>query len=103
MDQIIVPALLGLLLIVLGTQNCRGHINSLHRYHRHRVAEADIPAFGRMVGSGTIICGVGLLLYAACLLLQLMEVIAATLLIACLILGLALSFYAMIKYNKGIF
>ena len=104
MEDLIVQLLIGLVLVVLGISNMRGNINSLHWYHRRRVSEADRPAFGRLVGLGTIIVGVGVMLYALLnwALPQFTAVFSA-LLIAFIVIGLGLNFYAMFKYNKGIF
>ena len=109
MTACIVTALLGVLLIMLGISNMKGNIKSLHKYHRSRVSEEDRLPFGRKVGLGTIIIGVAVIIFSA--LLALGEYTGQTavilvgngILIAGLVTGLALSFYAMIKYNKGIF
>ena len=81
----------------------------LHSYHRKRVAEEDRAPFGKTVGSGMIIIGISLILMGA---LSFMEtglqnevysIIGTVILIVCFASGLGISFYAMIKYNKGIF
>lgn len=59
MESIIVPIALGTLLIVLGVNNFKGNINSIHWYHRKRVVEADKAVFGKLMGIGTIVCGAG--------------------------------------------
>lgn len=99
----------GALISVLGAINMTGNISSLHWYHRQRVTEEDRRPFGRLVGLGTLIIGLSVILFGVVLFL--FEKAQATWLVwlgtAELILGiavgLALSFYAMIKYNKGIF
>lgn len=97
------------LLIVIGILNMRGNISSLHSYHRHRVSEENRLPFGKRVGLGTIICGVGVVTYAVFGFMAettdiaLLSVVGVAILIVCIAVGLALSFYAMIKYNKGIF
>ena len=55
MDELLVPVLVGLIVIMLGIINLNGNISLLHRYHRKRVAEEDRIPFGRMVGIGTIL------------------------------------------------
>ncbi len=105
----IVTFLVGVLCIVLGISNARGNISSLHSYHRHRVSEEDILPFGKMVGLGTIIIGVSVSVFSILSAITLFTEkpvftwIGIVLLIAGLAVGLAMSFYAMIKYNKGIF
>jgi hypothetical protein len=109
MEDVILPLLIGLLLIGLGIANFNGHINSLHRYHRHRVTEEDRLPFGRLVGTGTVIIGVGICLMSLCQFAVLSSgntlwlTVGSALLIVGLVIGLGLNFYAMIKYNKGIF
>ena len=72
------------------------------------LAENRVP-FGRMVGAGTIICGISLVV-SGCLTcvsekmqLDTLALIGSVVLGVGLVVGLALSFYAMLKYNKGIF
>ena len=65
MSDWIVMLGLGVLLIVLGISNCKGNISSLHRYHRKRVTEEDRIPFGKLVGTGTIIIGIALIMSGA--------------------------------------
>lgn len=105
----VIAFLVGVICIVLGISNRRGNISSLHSYHRHRVSEEDRIPFGKKVGLGTIICGCAISIFsgfsAAAVYLQndALAVVGTVLLIAGLAVGLGVSFYAMIKYNKGIF
>ena len=109
MDNFFVPSILGVILIVLGVMNMKGNISSLHWYHRQRVAEEDRKPFGKLVGLGTLIIGIALVISG--ILFWISEVTATELwlIVGCVItvvgivVGLVLSFYAMIKYNKGIF
>ena len=109
MSGFIVSFLVGVVCVVLGISNMRGNISSLHAYHRHRVSEEDRPAFGKLVGLGTILCGCGVMAFSVCSGIYLYmenQIILWTgnaLSIAGLAVGLGLNFYAMIKYNKGIF
>ena len=109
MAAFITTAGLGLLVSILGIINMTGNISSLHWYHRQRVTEENRKPFGRLVGLGTLIIGVAVAVYGALLFmfektqLELYVIIGAVLLVAGIVLGLAISFYAMIKYNKGIF
>lgn len=109
MLEFIVTFLVGVILIVLGISNMRGNISSLHSYHRHRVSEEDRIPFGKKVGLGTIICGCAVIVFSILSAVTLYTennvfmIVGTVLLIAGLVAGLGLSFYAMIKYNKGIF
>ena len=109
MNEYLVPMILGIFIIVMGVANMKGNLSTIHWYHRKRVTEENQKPFGRLVGLGTVIIGAALVVY--CLLcfiskqaqISLIETLANVLLIVALAFGLGLSFYAMIKYNKGIF
>lgn len=109
MPEAIITAILGIVFIVLGVFNMRGHISTLHSYHRKRVSEEDRLPFGRLVGLGTVIIGVSITAFgilnaiSAATENSLFTVIGSVLMIVGIIVGLAVSFYAMKKYNKGIF
>ena len=105
----ILTAVIGIVCIVLGLSHRKGNLSSLHSYHRKRVTEEDRLPFGKLVGLGTILIGVSLLLTAGLFFMArhtqetryalLGDVVMAV----GLVVGMAISFYAMIKYNKGIF
>ena len=109
MVALAVPAIIGIICIIIGISNRKGNIETLHSYHRKRVSEEDRVPFGKLVGLGMIVIGIALiinggLMYAGTYLENDILVFAATgVLIAGLVAGLGISFYAMIKYNKGIF
>lgn len=109
MPAFIITAIVGVVCIIIGITNMRGNISTLHSYHRKRVKEEDIKPFGRLVGLGTIIIGSGVILFSAASIPTLYTgkglytVIGTAILIASLIVGITISFYAMKKYNKGIF
>ena len=105
----IVTFLVGVVCIVLGISNMRGNISSLHSYHRSRVSEEDRIPFGKQVGVGTIIVGIGIIVFSVLSSVTLYTendifiLVGTAVLIIGIILGLVISFRAMIKYNKGIF
>ncbi len=105
----IVLVIIGMVCIALGMANRKGNIASLHYYHRKRVSEEDRIPFGKLVGSGMIIIGVAVIVsvglsYMAVILQQdIYATIGEVITIVGLVIGLGLNFYAMIKYNKGIF
>ncbi len=109
MMELIILLFFGALISVLGIVNMTGNISSLHWYHRQRVTEEDRKPFGRLVGLGTLIIGLSVMLYGVVLFLfektqSAWLVWGGTAeLIVGIAVGLVLSFYAMIKYNKGIF
>ena len=105
----IVTFLVGVVCIVLGISNMRGNISSLHSYHRSRVSEEDRIPFGKQVGLGPIIVGIGIIVFSVLSSVTLYTendifiLVGTAVLIIGIILGLVISFRAMIKYNKGIF
>ena len=109
METFFTTVILGIFIAVLGIINMTGNISSLHSYHRHRVSEEDRPAFGRLVGAGTLIIGVALIVFGILSLFfekvntPILTVIGTVELIVGVVVGLGISFYAMFKYNKGIF
>ena len=109
MLESIILAVLGIVCIVIGVLNTKGNISMLHAHHRKRVSEENIRPFGKMVGAGTIIIGVGFILggifFALSELLQsgVYSTVGGVILIVGVVVGLVISFAAMFKYNKGIF
>jgi len=109
MLEYIAMAVFGALTSVLGIINMTGNVSSLHWYHRQRVTEENRKPFGRLVGIGTLLIGVSMILfsglyyaYEATGLVMLLIISIAELCLG-IVAGLILSFYAMIKYNGGIF
>ena len=109
MVENIVTFLVGVIGIVLGISNMRGNISTLHSYHRHRVSEEDRIPFGKQVGLGTMVIGVGIIIFSVLSTVALYTennifiLIGTAVLIVGIVAGLIISFKAMIKYNKGIF
>ena len=105
----VVTFVVGIICIVLGISNMRGDISSLHSYHRHRVSEEDRLPFGRQVGLGTVIIGIGVIIFSILSAITLyienniFVLVGTVILFVSLIIGIVISFRAMIKYNKGIF
>lgn len=109
MAALITTAGLGLLVSILGIINMTGNISSLHWYHRQRVTEENRKPFGRLVGLGTLIIGVAIIVYGTLFFifeqtqLEFLMIIGTVELILGIVVGLIISFYAMKKYNHGIF
>ena len=109
MAAFITIAGLGLLVSILGIINMTGNISSLHWYHRQRVPEENKKPFGKLVGLGTLIIGIALIVFGTLFLIheytQLLAlvIIGVVELIAGIVTGMIVSFYAMKKYNGGIF
>ena len=80
----------------------KGNISLLHSYHRKRVKKEDIIPFGKKVGIGSIIIGITIIMAGVFAILNYPN-ISNIILIIGLVIGFVLIFYAMFKYNKGIF
>ena len=109
MAAVILTVLIGIVCIVIGISNRKGNISSLHSYHRSRVSEEDRIPFGKKVGLGTILIGCGIIAFGICTAIAILTdrsvltTIGTVILFAGLIVGLWISFAAMLKYNHGIF
>ena len=109
MAAFITIAGLGLLVSILGIINMTGNISSLHSYHRHRVTEENRKPFGKLVGLGTLILGIAMMIFGTLFFiseetgLDFLVIIGTVELIVGIVVGMAISFYAMKKYNGGIF
>lgn len=102
MGEFITQIIIGLVLIVIGIFNMKGNISLLHSYHRKRVKEEDIKPFGKKVGIGTIIIGIAIILAGLFTILS-HTIISNVVLIIGFVTGCIIIFYALFKYNKGIF
>lgn len=109
MAAVIIPIAVGIFISALGVLNFQGNITTIHWYHRKRVTEADKKPFGRLMGLGTLLCGLGCIVFGIFSLpalltkLEVFTIIGAVVLVVLVAAGFALSFYAMFKYNRGIF
>ena len=109
MEKIIVAIIAGIVLIVVGILNTKGNLSTIHRYHIKRVTPENALPFGRLVGLGTIIIGASLILLGVFTLISVLaksrtfEIVGLIIFGVGLLVGIGFSFYAMIKYNKGLF
>lgn len=109
MDKFIISGIVGIVLIVIGIMNIGGNVSFLHSYHRKRVSEENVKPFGKIVGIANIIMGVSLIvlgIFSAITYFNeqnVYELIGLIIFAVGLFTGLGMSFYAMRKYNKGIF
>ena len=109
MTTLISTVIIGIIISAIGVMNMTGNISSLHSYHRKRVSEENKKPFGKLIGLGTLIIGISLIIFGLLTYLTdtsgnpVYTVIGTVQLIVCIILGTLVSFYAMKKYNGGIF
>ena len=102
MGEFIIQIIIGLVIIIIGIFNMKGNISLLHSYHRKRVKKEDIIPFGKKVGIGSIIIGFTITLAGVFTILNYTNISNVILLIG-IVTGFIIIFYAMFKYNKGIF
>ena len=109
MSAVLEPIILGILICFLGFSNMKGNISSVHRYHRKRITEENRLPFGKAIGFGTVICGASLTL-SGCMTfasqktqLAIFATAGQVILVGGVVVGIAISLYAIIKYNKGLF
>ena len=109
MAGFLVSALVGVVCIAIGISNRRGNISMLHSYHTKRVSEEDRIPFGKQVGLGTILIGIAVVIYSVLSAVAVhtgaavWATVGTAVMVAGLVIGIAITFHAMFKYNKGIF
>ncbi len=91
----------GIVLSVIGVRNIRGDISTIHSYNRRKVRQEDVPAYGRAVGTGTLILGAALILSGIAAFWR--EELVAFIVLPALAIGLVFILYGQIRYNRGIF
>ena len=91
-----------LALLILGLFiSAMGNISTIHSYNRRKVKEEDVPKYGKVVGTGTLIIGVSLVL--GYIVSFWSEAIMAFIILPAVVVGLGFLLYGQFKYNKGIF
>ena len=94
MDNIMM-LILGLCISVIGIVNIKGNISTIHSYNRRRIKEEDIPKYGKVVGAGTLIMGLSLVLGFIVSFWN--EEIKGFIIAPAIIVGLGLMLYGQIK------
>ena len=93
--------ILGVFISIIGIVNMTGNISTIHSYNRRKVKEEDVPKYGKVVGTGTLIIGISLI--AAFVTTFWGENAMSFIVIPALVIGLGFILYAQFRYNKGIF
>ena len=91
----------GLFISAIGMTNIKGNISTIHSYNRRKVKEDDVPKYGKVVGTGTLIIGISCIV--AFLLSFWSELLMDVVLLISVIVGLVFILYGQFKYNKGLF
>ena len=109
MYEYIGAIVVGLMCIVIGILNTKGNVSMLHSYHRKRVKEEDVIPFGKLVGLGMIVIGAAVIAGGVLSMVAIntenkaWDIVSYVVIGIGLAVGLGFAFYAMKKYNKGIF
>ena len=104
----ITGVLVGIVCFVIGILNIKGNISMLHSYHINNIKEEDRIPFGKLVGKGMIVIAIALVIYGILFIpFELTQNVIYTyvsncILIVGLVIGLAITLYAIKKYNKKI-
>ena len=93
--------ILGLFISALGIINIMGNISTIHSYNRRKVKEEDVPKYGKVVGTGTLIIGVSLVI--GYIVSFWSEAIMVFIILPAVVVGLGFLLYGQFKFNKGIF
>ena len=108
MVEAVIGIIIGIACIVIGVLNMKGNIKMLHSYHINNIKEEDKIPFGRLVGIGTLVIGISLIIYGSLNVAytinqnDLFVVLSNILLVIGLIIGICICLFAIKKYNKKI-
>ena len=106
MGEQITMLIFGILFIVIGVINIKGDISTIHWYNRTRITEQTRHKYGKLMGSGTVIIGGGLIVSAILNMViksNVSAIIDDVIGFVTVVVGVGLVLYAQIKYNQGIF
>ena len=92
---------LGVFITGIGLVNMMGNISTIHSYNRKNVKEEDVPKYGKVVGTGTLIIGISIVLGFVVSFWS--EEIMGYIILPSVIVGLGFILYGQFRYNKGIF
>ena len=91
----------GLLISAIGIINIKGNIRTVHSYNRKKVKEEDIPKYGKVIGTGTLIIGVAIAISALASFLG--KALENIIILPAMVIGFGFILYGQIKYNGGLF
>ena len=95
-----------IILILIGIENVKGNIASIHWYNRRKITEEIRPKYGKLMGTATLIFAGGIIVFAILNMLaktRIVTLVGVSIVLASAVACVALMLYAQIKYNKGIF
>lgn len=94
--------IIGLLISVIGIMNIKGNISSIHWYNRRKVKQEDVPKYGKLMGTGTLLIGITLIILYVLIKIDL-KYLMDWIVIPLIIVSIGIMLYAQFKYNRGIF
>lgn len=94
--------IIGLLISLIGIMNIKGNISSIHWYNRRKVKQEDVPKYGKLMGIGTLLIGITLIILYVLIKIDLKYLID-WIIVPLIIVSIGIMLYAQFKYNRGIF
>lgn len=99
--EAIILVVIGIVFVFIGVAIMKGKTQLIHSYHMKNITEETRKPYGRVVGAGNLVIGVGIALDGMLTIVLSKEIMLFT--IIGLVIGLVLIFYGQFKYNKGLF
>lgn len=94
--------IIGLLISLIGIMNIKGNISSIHWYNRRKVKQEDVPKYGKLMGIGTLLIGITLIILYFLIKIDL-KYLMDWIIVPLIIVSIGIMLYAQFKYNRGIF
>lgn len=100
--EYIILLIFAICIIILGIFNFKGNIASIHWYNRSKVTRENTKKYGKIMGIGTLIIGICMVVTAILQMIFNNENIWYITVLG-IIIGWIFMIYGQLKYNKGIF
>ncbi len=100
--EYIILLIFAICIIILGIFNFKGNITSIHWYNRSKVTRENTKKYGKIMGIGTLIIGICMVVTAILQMIFNNENIWYITVLG-IIIGWIFMIYGQLKYNKGIF
>lgn len=100
--EYIILLIFAICIIILGIFNFKGNSTSIHWYNRSKVTRENTKKYGKIMGIGTLIIGICMVVTAILQMIFNNENIWYITVLG-IIIGWIFMIYGQLKYNKGIF
>ena len=100
--EYIILLIFAICIIILGIFNFKGNITSIHWYNRSKVTRENTKKYGKIMGIGTLIIGICMVVTAILQMIFNNDNIWYITVLG-IIIGWIFMIYGQLKYNKGIF